>query len=219
MYLNYKLELMNIFVKEKYFMLTSKQIGIITEEQCKLYFIERGYTVSVPIGDNAPYDFVLEVNNTLYKIQVKHARVDVEGTFTVELVKNVSTRTQLRTSGYKASEVDYFCTMFEGICYLIPYGNFKYKVLRTSFPKTNQVANVSWATDYEADYIIEKLTNPECSPRIDMNFEYKQHLAGLDKQTQHNSQLGTRWITNGIKSKKLHTGDTMPEGYRLGRTL
>ena len=149
-------------------MLTSKQIGIITEEQCKLYFIERGYNVSVPIGDNAPYDFVLEVNNNLYKIQVKHSRV--------ELVKNVSTRTQLRSSGYDSSEVDYFCTMFEGMCYLIPHGNFKYKVLRTSFPKNNQVANVSWATDYEADYIIEKLTNPECSPRIDMNFLYKKHL-------------------------------------------
>lgn len=200
-------------------MLTSKQIGIITEEQCKLYFIERGYTVSVPIGDNAPYDFVLEVDNNLYKIQVKHARVDVEGAFTVELVKNVSTRTQLRSSGYNASEVDYFCTMFEGMCYLIPHGNFKYKVLRTSFPKNNQVANISWATDYEADYIIEKLTDPECSPRVDSNFEYKQHLSNLDRRIQHNSQSGTRWITNGLHNKKLHIGDIMPEGYRLGRTL
>lgn len=200
-------------------MLTPKQIGIITEEQCKLYFIERGYTVSVPIGDNAPYDFVLEVNSNLYKIQVKHARVDTEGTFIVELVKNVSTRTQIRSFGYSESEVDYFCTMFDGRCYLIPYGNFKCKVLRTRFPKNNQIANISWATDYEADYIIEKITNPECTPRIDMDLEYTKHLSDLDNRNKHNSQFGTKWITNGIQNKKLHPGDIMPEGYRLGRTL
>lgn len=28
---------------------------------------------------------------------------------------------------------------------------------------------------------------------------------------------GTCWITNGIENKKIHKGDTFPDGYKLGR--
>lgn len=34
---------------------------------------------------------------------------------------------------------------------------------------------------------------------------------------EHNSQLGTHWITNGEINKKLHPGDEMPEGFYFGR--
>lgn len=34
---------------------------------------------------------------------------------------------------------------------------------------------------------------------------------------EHNSQLGSHWITNGEINKKLHPGDEMPEGFHLGR--
>lgn len=33
----------------------------------------------------------------------------------------------------------------------------------------------------------------------------------------HNSQYGTRWITNGVENRKIHTGDEMPEGFYFGR--
>jgi hypothetical protein len=32
-----------------------------------------------------------------------------------------------------------------------------------------------------------------------------------------NSQFGTCWITNGIQNMKIHKGDTIPEGWYLGR--
>jgi len=34
-----------------------------------------------------------------------------------------------------------------------------------------------------------------------------------------NSQFGTRWITNEIESKKILKGDSIPEGWRLGRKI
>jgi hypothetical protein len=34
-----------------------------------------------------------------------------------------------------------------------------------------------------------------------------------------NSQYGTCWITNEIENKKIHKGDTIPEGWRLGRKI
>jgi hypothetical protein len=35
----------------------------------------------------------------------------------------------------------------------------------------------------------------------------------------NNSQYGTCWITNEIESKKINKGDTIPEGWRLGRKI
>lgn len=138
--------------------MTSKQIGIVTEERCKLFFLERGYNVSVPVGDNAPYDFILDIHNHLYKIQVKHARSEKPGTLYLELVKNVSTRTQLRTSSYRQEEVDFFCTEYQGQCYLIPYISTKYMTLRILPTMNNQASNVRYAKSYEADTVIASLS-------------------------------------------------------------
>jgi len=35
----------------------------------------------------------------------------------------------------------------------------------------------------------------------------------------NNSQYGKCWITNEIESKKINKGDTIPEGWRLGRKM
>ena len=137
--------------------MTPKQVGIITEERCKLFFIENGYNVSVPIGDNAPYDFIVDIRGHLYKIQVKHARSNTSGALNIDLVKNVSTRTQLRTTSYSCEEVNFFCTEYEGVCYLLPYSGNRYKSLRINPPKNNQMKGVEYAKDYEAYKIISKL--------------------------------------------------------------
>jgi hypothetical protein len=34
-----------------------------------------------------------------------------------------------------------------------------------------------------------------------------------------NSQFGKCWITNEVESKKIMRGDTIPDGFRLGRTM
>jgi len=44
--------------------------------------------------------------------------------------------------------------------------------------------------------------------------EKAQHRTG-DK----NSQYGTCWITNELENKKIHKGDIIPNGWRLGRKI
>jgi ribosome biogenesis protein Tsr3 len=51
----------------------SKQKGNITEVECMLSFLKLGYNVLTPYGDCERYDFVVEINNKFYKIQVKTA--------------------------------------------------------------------------------------------------------------------------------------------------
>lgn len=48
----------------------------------------------------------------------------------------------------------------------------------------------------------------------------KISLANSKAQSgKNNSQFGTMWITNGIKTKKIKKTDSIPEGYRKGRIL
>jgi hypothetical protein len=39
----------------------------------------------------------------------------------------------------------------------------------------------------------------------------------IKQRGERNSQYGTCWITNGKENKKIHRGDDIPNGYRLGR--
>lgn len=49
------------------------QIGDISEQKFILYCLEKNIPVCKPIGNNLPYDYIIDYNNQLYKIQVKTA--------------------------------------------------------------------------------------------------------------------------------------------------
>jgi hypothetical protein len=40
-----------------------------------------------------------------------------------------------------------------------------------------------------------------------------------NRGSEKNSQFGTCWITNGTQNMKIHKGDTIPEGWSLGRKI
>ena len=45
----------------------------------------------------------------------------------------------------------------------------------------------------------------------------KMSESAKNRNPEKNSQFGTCWITNGIQSMKIHKGDSIPEGWSLGR--
>ena len=49
------------------------QIGDISEQKFVLYCLTHNIPISKPIGNNLPYDFIIDFNNKLYRIQVKTA--------------------------------------------------------------------------------------------------------------------------------------------------
>ena len=53
----------------------NKDIGIKTEFHILNFFVQLGYTISITYGDNARYDFIIDIKGKLYKIQCKHGRV------------------------------------------------------------------------------------------------------------------------------------------------
>lgn len=202
--------------------LNSKQIGTITEYQCATFFLERGYVVSFPLGEYSPYDFILDYNNKLYKIQVKHSSPTESKTgFIFSCSRTHVNRSRNVWFTYSEDEVDYFCTMFEGQCYLVPSSECKSsKQLRTELTKNYN--HVPWAVNYEADYILNKLINPNAKPRVNMDKLLQIQLDSERRERRQNlmktSTYGKKCITNGIINKYIDETAQPPEGFRFGRT-
>lgn len=53
--------------------MNTTQIGDISEQKFILYCLQKNIPVCKPIGNNLPYDFIIEFNEKLLKIQVKTA--------------------------------------------------------------------------------------------------------------------------------------------------
>lgn len=128
--------------------------GIITELRCKLYFLELGYTVSTP-EHPVRYDFILDTGDKLLKIQVKTSQYDGEkitfNTCSSHFIKGKHVHTD-----YKLDNIDYFCTWWDGECYLVPVSECgKYeKSLRVMPTKNGQVRGIAFAKDYIAREVI-----------------------------------------------------------------
>lgn len=73
--------------------------------------------------------------------------------------------------------------------------------------------------------IDDEFRNKVLTRRYSSEYFQRRHKEFLQKESNkdprfsgtHNSQYGTRWITNGVENKKLHSEEEMPEGFHFGR--
>ena len=139
--------------------LNSKQIGNITEVESILAFLKLGFNVLQPYGDCERYDFVVDVDGTFYKIQCKTASTDNNG----ESIR-FNCRSSHRVNGkcvnekYTSKEIDFFCTTWNGKCYLIPQSEcFSQKQLRIIESKNGQNDGICFAKDYEIEKVLNSI--------------------------------------------------------------
>ena len=143
-------------------MLNSKQKGNVTELECMLAFMKMGYNVLTPYGDCERYDFVVDINNMLYRIQVKTARANENKEY-IEF--NTSSQSTLNGKkvhyAYNENQIDYFMTYYEQQAYLIPVQetSVREKRLRFKPPKNGQVKGITFAKDYELERMVLKIAN------------------------------------------------------------
>ena len=140
-------------------MLNPKQKGNLTELLCLAAFTELGYTVSIPYGDCAKYDFIAEINNKLYKIQCKTSSCIEEGVYKFATRSTSVGSSSINTRTYTKQDIDFFATIINNQCYLIPVeeASGKQKTLRFILPKNNQKEGINFAKDYELLSQLEKL--------------------------------------------------------------
>lgn len=141
----------------------TKKLGNLTELQCMTYLYGLGYSISIPFGNADKYDLILDIDNKLYKIQIKHSSEYVDSNGEIEYIKFKCTWQSHNTTGYsrkkyQKNEVDFFATFYNGQCYLVPVSECSMeKILRIKPPKNNQRKGISFLEDYTAEEVISKL--------------------------------------------------------------
>ena len=130
----------------------SKQIGNLTELQCITRFYELGYSISIPYGDSEKYDFILDVNGKLYKLQCKHASETYTDdgqldylTIRTTWQSGYSKGQKWKANKYTSDDIDFFVTHFQGKNYLIDVNECStQKILRVLPPKNNQTKGINF---------------------------------------------------------------------------
>ena len=131
-------------------MLSTKQKGNLTELQCISEFVKLGYTVSIPYGDDAKYDFIVDINNNLYRIQVKTASMKNEDKIQISCISTHKNFKGTSVGRYTKKDIDFFATYWDGMCYLIHVEECgKVKSLRFNCTTNNQTKGITYAENYE----------------------------------------------------------------------
>lgn len=137
----------------------TKQIGLIGEQVIISEFVKNGIEVLVPIGDNSPYDIVINHKGKFIKIQVK----------TTEFVKNdvmifstnITNPFKKTSRLYRDDEIDFFglYCIENGYVGLLPVSDCTAKEtkIRLVRSKNNQRSKVKMADDYSFSNIITQL--------------------------------------------------------------
>jgi len=134
--------------------------GDAAEAITKAEFVTRGFEVLEPTTDNSRYDFVIEVDDRLLKMQSKTAFSSTDGTVAFDTIS-----TRVKNSGYDRDgyegEIDYF-VVFNPILdetYLVHIDEAAAQRMEIRYvePKRNQWAGVNWHEDYRLEARLPEL--------------------------------------------------------------
>lgn len=143
----------------------TKVKGNITELMCMAGFIELGYQVSIPYGDSAKYDFVVDVNGKFWRVQCKSSHVAHHGgkedseAFSFGTVSQTTNTKKTVRHQYTKKDIDYFATWYNNNVYIIPVEETSTsKTLRLSPPK-NGNCSYNDAKDYLLSKVLSSNSN------------------------------------------------------------
>lgn len=122
--------------------MNTTQIGDITEQKFVLYCLEKEIPISKPVGNNLPYDFIIEYNNQLLKIQVKTARQSPTSNDTITFNTRSCSKNynEITTSNY-IDTIDYFVTYWDSYWYFVHISQAaksEHRIFIGENPKPNQ---------------------------------------------------------------------------------
>jgi hypothetical protein len=140
-------------------MLSSHFIGEISEQTAALEFLKLGYMVSKPLVQSSKYDFVVEINHVLYKIQVKTGQLKENA-----YIQFATSTSHTNTKGtinlsYTKDDVDFFVVVYNNDCYMVPINRCSKRNQRLRLVPTNngQIDGITFAKDYILKDIVQKL--------------------------------------------------------------
>src|SRR5574341_209525 len=136
--------------------------GDLSESSVLRAFIKAGFVVSMPFGDGAPYDLIVDTGKRLLKVQVKTGRL--RGGCVLFAAQRINGHHGTRRYKYDEGEIDLFavyCPDNEQI-YLVPtLGDLAEGRLRIDVTRNNQQQKVRWAKDFELETFLNNLRREE----------------------------------------------------------
>lgn len=131
-------------------------LGEITELKVAEAFLSLGYQVCKPLVADSRYDFIVDINHNLYRIQVKTAKLSEDKDYIEFHTQSSHTNTKGTIyHSYSAEEVDYFATVYGNQCYLVPInliGSRSFR-LRLKPTKNGQTKNINFAENFKLEDI------------------------------------------------------------------
>lgn len=184
-------------------MLETKQKGIITQLKCLTAFNQLGLKVSIPYGENSRYDFIVDVNGHLLRLQAKTSSGVLNEKDEIAGFKFACRSTRVSAQGnfqrkYTKDEIDYFCTFWDEICYVVPVEECSTdKTLRFFYPSTGQKSMISLAEDYTIEKQWSKyLSEDESFEKIKDNLSILQSKSNYYSEGKKCKKCG-KLISNG----------------------
>jgi len=131
--------------------MNTKDTGDLAESAAITELIRSDYSVSIPFGDNDPYDLVVEKNGETDLVQVKSGWLK-NGKVVFNCYKNTTKEGDYHQETYSKSEIDTFAVWSEekNQLYLIPVEETPSAKMSLRFDDAEiQHPNINRAKDYE----------------------------------------------------------------------
>lgn len=138
----------NTLIKQE----TSNEYGI-SQELLALSYLSQYGIVSIPYGNSARYDCILDINNEFYRIQIKSLNLIDEDTIVIPMQNSRCTASGETVSKiYTSDEVDFIAISYNGKIYLFN-PDLANKTLTVRINKPHQY-NQRWLEDYFIDKVL-----------------------------------------------------------------
>lgn len=155
----------------------TKAIGNVNELKCITKFISMGFNCSIPYGDAAKYDFIVDINGKLLRMQCKSSNYvrlksgsrDLDA-FQFSCVCSTTNTKETVRHRYTEDDIDYFCTSFLDNVYIVPVNECSTsKTLRLAPPKSGQLTY-----NRAEDYLIENVIKEYSEEFLDSKDRYEE---------------------------------------------
>lgn len=141
--------------------ISTKRIGNIGEAKVLCKFVELGYPVYTSFGDNEKADLIVEINNHLYKIQVKTSSDEKDGYVSFKIKSQVVHNQESINVFYTKDDIDYFAlyNIMRDKIYLVPVEISANHVIRIRYekPKNNQKIGINLEEDYLLENVLKNM--------------------------------------------------------------
>ncbi|MEO0895082.1 MAG: group I intron-associated PD-(D/E)XK endonuclease [Bacteroidota bacterium] len=129
----------------------TKTLGDLGVLKAQVDLYQKGYWVSIPLTEHAPFDLVITNSSGSKTVQVKARSLNSKGVLEIPFRQSYSTKNGVQTTQWDKNSIDIVCVYCPETdqCYYFNPSRFGRTIsLRVKAPKNNQIAGINFADDY-----------------------------------------------------------------------